>query len=527
MVNFDKFEKRVKEKYGKQEFPFDEQNWEKASKMIDASRQGKNRGGIFLLSAVALLCTTGLVYYFGFSDNAANLTKNTLASNGSTTTNEVVVKSETDTKTPNTNINSNLNTESNTSDVVNTNSESNATKNNSSVSNDNSTNFNRTSSVKGSFSKTKVDEKTEANENNISTSTSEIKSEKNTKTSEPVTTNENKANTNSIDSKPKKAEQIKSNAKTTLPTVLGSNNNQNNVKPITTNPIAAGGNSDKEGEVKPTTEPTKNEPAVTESANSITVVDIIPTQSSVTDSLPSVKTTRADSLKFPPPTGDGISYATNVKMEHNHKNFLFMEAGAAYLLGWTGNNGNDADGFNLVVGLNFQHYFSNIFSAQIGVQYNSIGNMTQTSHTISTVNYDLGIEKDITSIKYQKLHYVVAPIKLAVNAGKDNILGIGCNVAYLLNSESKNEKYKTYSNDPKAVKNNLTSTKETGYVQGFNPIDVQVSAFYRRKIYKGLSVNAEFIFGLTDTKSNTFFKSSTFERTTGFKLTLCYDLFKK
>ena len=45
MVNFDKFEKRVKETYGKQEFPFDEQNWEKAAKMIDASRQGKNRGG--------------------------------------------------------------------------------------------------------------------------------------------------------------------------------------------------------------------------------------------------------------------------------------------------------------------------------------------------------------------------------------------------------------------------------------------------------------------------------------------------
>ncbi|HWY11839.1 MAG TPA: hypothetical protein VN026_10970, partial [Bacteroidia bacterium] len=92
MVNFDKFEKRVKETYGKQEFPFDEQNWEKAAKMIDASRQGKNRGGIFLLSAVALLCTTGLVYYFGFSDSTDALKKNSLASNDLTANKELVVK---------------------------------------------------------------------------------------------------------------------------------------------------------------------------------------------------------------------------------------------------------------------------------------------------------------------------------------------------------------------------------------------------------------------------------------------------
>lgn len=137
------------------------------------------------------------------------------------------------------------------------------------------------------------------------------------------------------------------------------------------------------------------------------------------------------------------------------------------------------------------------------------------------------MEQDVTAIKYQKLHYLVAPIKVVFNAGDKNFIGFGCNVGYLLNSDSKKEKYKTNSNDPNATKNGLTSTKESGYVQGFNPFDIQLSASYRRKLYKGLSANAEFIYGLTDTKDNAFFKSNNFDRTVGFKLTLCYDLFKK
>ena len=364
-----------------------------------------------------------------------------------------------------------------------------------------------------------------------STSSPTDKTEEKNNTKPVSNTSENKSNESKANNNSKKTDQPKSNKSNTIPPVLGNNNTSNNkINETGINTVANnGGNGDKLGNPNSTN---NNSPTKTGS-NSDTVNNIValgadPVVSVVTDSSQSIKQMPVDSFKFPAiPKGDGISYATNVKMEHEHKNFLFMEAGTSYLLGWNGNGHTDAGGFNLVAGVNFQHYFTNNISAQIGVQYNSIGNMTQTSHTISTVNYDLGVEKDITSIKYQKLHYVVAPIKIAYTIQKNNIIGVGCNVAYLLNSDSKKEKYKTYSSDPNAIKNNLTSSKESGYLQGFNPIDVQISAFYRRKIYKGLSVNAEFIYGLTDTKNNTFFKSNTFERTTGFKLTLCYDLFKK
>ncbi len=533
MVDFDKFEKNVKSKYGNQEFPFDEQNWEKAAKMIDASRQGKNRGGIFLLSAVALLCTTGLVYYFGFSDSTKALQKNNLAANQVVTAKENVVANN---ETASVNETSNSNTEVNTN--------SNTTENNSTtpeitneVAKSNSSNIKLNSNTKTSLNSKKstavvTTEKTSA-ENNSNPTTENNTEEKSTNTS---SSSDIKSTTTT--SQPKKPTQAKSPAKTATPPVLGSSSTtQNTTKPSSTMPnttTSESGNPNKLGEV-PTTEenttvvetPTKNNPTIIDSSTTIVAATVKPTKNNVVDSVPPIRKSRADSLAAMLPKGDGVSYATNVKEKHNAKNILFMEAGATYLLGWNNGGNNEAGGFNLLAGVNFQHYFSNTISAQIGLQYSTISNLTNTTHTISTVKYDFGMEQDVTAIKYQKLHYLVAPIKVVFNAGDKNFIGVGCNVGYLLNSDSKKEKYKTNSNDPNATKNGLTSTKESGYVQGFNPLDIQVSASYRRKLYKGLSANAEFIYGLTDTKNNDFFKSNNFDRTVGFKLTLCYDLFKK
>lgn len=531
MVDFDKFEKNVKSKYGNQEFPFDEQNWEKAAKMIDASRQGKNRGGIFLLSAIALLCTTGLVYYFGFSDNKA-LEKNNLAVNQVVSTSESTVANN-ETAVANETSNVNADTEVNTSSNT---TENNLTETTNEVAKTNSPNLKSNSNNKIALNSTKTSgavttEKTIA-ENNPNLTTENNAEEKIINTS----SNSNIKST-STNPQSKKPTQVKLPAKTATPPVLGSGSSAQNTKPSSTIPNSTNnesGNPNKLGEVPKTEEsttgietPAKNNPTVIDSSDAIVAATVKPTKSNVVDSVPPMRKSKADSLAAMLPKGDGVSYATNVKEKHSAKNILFMEAGATYLLGWNGGGKNEAGGFNLLAGVNFQHYFTNTISAQIGVQYSTISNLTNTTHTISTVKYDFGMEQDVTAIKYQKLHYLVAPIKVVFNAGDKNFIGVGCNVGYLLNSDSKKEKYKTNSSDPNATKNGLTSTKESGYVQGFNPLDIQVSASYRRKLYKGLSANAEFIYGLTDTKNNDFFKSNNFDRTVGFKLTLCYDLFKK
>jgi opacity protein-like surface antigen len=173
------------------------------------------------------------------------------------------------------------------------------------------------------------------------------------------------------------------------------------------------------------------------------------------------------------------------------------------------------------------HYFNEHISLGAGVQYNTLNNLTHSSYTASTVNYDFGVKKDITTIKYLQLHYITIPVKIGFNAGKNNVFGIGANVSTLLNSDCRTDKYRTNNAEPMTETNRLSTKKETGYLTGFKAYDVQASAFYRRRIVKGLSVNAEFFYGLTDIKKNDHFKNNNFERAMGVKLTLCYDLFKK
>jgi hypothetical protein len=532
MVDFDKFEKNVKNNYGNQEFPFDEANWEKAAKLIDASRKGKNRGGIFFLSAVAILCTTGLVYYFGFSDNSNVLKGKDLATNSVNTAkqndntgNPVQVTSEN-----NSSVNNEENTKISTSSVADKNtSESNI--NNISSENSSNTTKNNSSLNNRNTSGKSVTEKS-VKENNVSNPTNTTKPEgkpNSTKTSSSG--KESQTNSDHV-STPKNNAVIASETQNSTPPVSGSDNNVTQGNPRTaTDPIVAStpANNERTGTVEPDNKSgvvKNNDPVVTDTTIGVFQASVKPSKSGI-DTLPKMSKGRADSLAAMMPKGDGISYATNVKVEHNAKNILFMEAGATYLLGWHGSGKNEAGGFNILAGVNFQHYFTGNMAAQIGVLYNTIDNLSNTSHTISTVKYDLGVEQDVTSIRYEKLHYVVAPIKLTFNVKENNIFTVGCNIAYLLNSDSRKEKYKTYSSDPNATKNNLTSTKETGYVKGFNPYDIQITAGYRRKIYKGLSANAEFFYGLTDTKDNTFFRSNNFDRNVGFKVSLCYDLFKK
>ena len=71
MKDMYKFENNLNKKLDEAEFPFDDQNWEKASAMIDASRDNRKPFFFYFLSGLALLLTTGLVYYFVGSANDA------------------------------------------------------------------------------------------------------------------------------------------------------------------------------------------------------------------------------------------------------------------------------------------------------------------------------------------------------------------------------------------------------------------------------------------------------------------------
>ena len=121
------------------------------------------------------------------------------------------------------------------------------------------------------------------------------------------------------------------------------------------------------------------------------------------------------------------------------------------------------------------------------------------------------------------MHYLTAPIRIGYSVNSKNTFGLGYNVGYLFNLNSNVELYAQTA----GKKGNATILKTSGYTQGFKTIDQQISIFYRRNLAKDLWLNAEFMYGLTDVKDNKFFNSNVFERNTGVKVTLIYNLFKK
>lgn len=511
------FEKNLKKKLDEAEFPFDEKNWEKASAMIDASRSNKKPFWFFILSAVALLITTGAVYFF-YNSSPDSSSENLLAVNGNkissaevTQVSNFVVETENISKTPTLsnvqteNKNTSVQTESNTDFTSDKIKKSNTKLDNSeAISNLKNKNILISNSIN-------TKQKTKSN------STEKTSTLKNTKHS-TTPPSENQLSKNSGNDEKTKSETSKE-----IPVVLGSNLiNNNPVKTISNNTLE-NGNSNKLGEIILPGNPNTT-------TNNV---------SFVTDSVIEVRTVTANTLmvnstdsvnKQIMPATDSSAILMSIAVPFQVKkttDFLYAEAGASYLLGWNSNGIQEANGFNLVAGFNYQHYFNTNISLGIGMQYTSINNLSQSTYTVSRVNYDFGVSKDITSIKYLRLHYVTVPIKLGFNAGKYNIIGVGANISMLLTDEYRDERYHTNNAEPMTENNQLSTKKGNGYFTGFNPYDIQASVFYRRKLAKGLSINAEFGYGLMDIKTNTHFKNGNFERSTGGKLTICYDLFKK
>lgn len=215
-----------------------------------------------------------------------------------------------------------------------------------------------------------------------------------------------------------------------------------------------------------------------------------------------------------------VDFINNFK----HNNYFSIEAGYSYLLGWKNSDIKEANGFNPLVGINYYNHVSQRTALSIGIQYTSVSNLSFNSHTSTIIKYGLGEESAITVITPNKLQYLLAPLKLEYTINPKNRIGFGFYAAYLLTVQSKVE---TYNEGYNITKANYTSSKTNGYTQGFSPFDIQGSLFYKRRLYKNLFLNTEFVYGLTDIKDNTFFKSKIVERNCGLKLSLVYNLFKR
>ncbi len=492
----EQFDKIINNKLNEAEFPFDEKNWDKASSLIDANRvlfATKNKSKNLLLFALAfiLICGVGVFTYFQFSNSTAVISDATINRNNlnKMVANPSIVKTQpTDIKSEA----KKMLALNNTSELA--------------TIPESSKNSKSDISLKEEIKKQNAVEHTENGElNKLTQSNSHNEKIAATNHTENIsspssivsenkyyTKNENVIVSNAGNDKGTTTKPLKLNTTSKILTVLDNN------KKIETANI-----SDPVLEIAETQNKEINN---YEYLNPIAFKITTPEQE--------CKNLNANFL---------LIYDNDYYKNTNRKlNYLNIEAGATYLLGWDADKVKDGVGLNYYAGINYGLYITKNVSFSAGIQGYSISNVKQPFFTATKTIYEFGATGTYTTIAANSLYYVAIPLKFNFAISTVSKFGVGLNTGFLVGGKNTIETYSKFD----GVTTNLKSQTIKGFYEGTNTKNFILTANYSHKLNKRASVNGEFIYGLSDifinTKTNT-----TKQSVVGFKLGLVVTLFDK
>lgn len=213
------------------------------------------------------------------------------------------------------------------------------------------------------------------------------------------------------------------------------------------------------------------------------------------------------------------------KNQNPKAHYLNIELGGNYLLGWEAKSGKDAKGLNWYAGLNYGRYLSKKLSLSFGFQAYNIANITQPFYLVSSKEYGFGSKNIYTRVTSGQLYYVALPLKLNYHINSSNSFALGLNTAYLASANNTVEKYYVMDNEEKSI-GSPADSHNTGVYQGTRMLNMMLSANYRAQFGKRIGINLEFNYGLTDIFENTETIKNK-EKTMGIRLGLTYTLFDK
>jgi len=510
----EKFDKILRQRVGESEFPFDAGNWDKASRMIDAERGaslGAKTSKYFLLFGALFLVIAGITF-FGITMNGGSSEKNTLAENKNNP--EMNNDNQANGSKPGAalvSVNSdNKNNESGSSE---NNNEGNTGSQNSNQNNySNANNLSNSSEVSSNGTSENANDKQGAgNEvsNNAATHSNDVSA--NNDLSEK--------NTNGAGDKSAK-DKTKSQGGGSMSTGTAKNSLGNTIKVSHDNKKtgrAGKKSTDKNKKSEKNNEDilnaSKEEVVEKESAENLEMRSSV---LQIWNKEGILKSTAYDFIRI----YDNDYFTKNKRKTHS----LNAEIGSTYLFGWETANGRDAKGFNAFAGMNYGIYLSKRSSISLGVQLYNVSNIKQAFYSKAAYDYDFGSNGNYTNITTNALYYFSIPVKAYVNIPKtDGKVGLGINTGLCFNGKSTME---TYTEKDK-VKSNVVETKQKGYYEGVNNVNILLSAFYNHRLSRRISVNGEVIYGLSDTYKNSVSNSNAKQKNIGVRLSLQYTLFDK
>ncbi|MDX2248152.1 MAG: porin family protein [Bacteroidia bacterium] len=172
-----------------------------------------------------------------------------------------------------------------------------------------------------------------------------------------------------------------------------------------------------------------------------------------------------------------------------------------------------------VLGIRYAYAVSPSFRLQTGLNYQSRGGLNADS-TYRSVEYAFGTETMATTISPQTLHYLEIPFLADIRLSGRHYLTAGVNLSFLANTRSKVHKQQILPFETQ----DLGTTREWGYKQGFKPLDINLTAGYGYYLGQGIRVGVQGNYGLRDITDEKFFLNTTPDRNLQLRLVLEYDL---
>jgi hypothetical protein len=501
-----KFDKIIKHKIEEAEFPFDEANWTKANKMLDAEKgvsAGKSAKLFMLAAAVLLMLGTGGFFTYKYFEGTAPSTETSENKHSENPASASDLKinnaSPSITESDKKELADNNHTQSMSNAV-----ETNAGKKSADKTKDRQSVNSYNDSELGAISNSNAERKT----NTMSTSGKDAKvvpatdaSTDNSSTKTATADNSSPAMTNSAGTNLNKDKNVIVKSKTAKPTGIR--------YPIGTSQ-PKGGYIDNE-----TSTPSMEETIFVSDENDYRIFAPLMKLSVLDVDSFSLRKTPYDFIRI-----YEDDYYKSVRKRKTH--FMNVEAGMAYMLGWNVPVGKDAKGFNTYAGINYGLHLGKRLSASVGAQIYNIGNIEQPFYTGSNVTYGFGSNGTYTSVASNSLYYFAIPAKVNFVLTKHDHIGVGVNTGFLFNGMNTVETYEMKD----GVKSNESKTRYSGYFEGTNTTNIMLSASYGHSFTKRMRVNAEFMYGISDTYKNSV-SSETKENNMGIRLGVQYTLFDK
>ncbi len=199
-----------------------------------------------------------------------------------------------------------------------------------------------------------------------------------------------------------------------------------------------------------------------------------------------------------------------------------VEGGTAWMSGWSTPQGTDGRGWNWYAGATINTQFSGRFGVASGFQVYNLAHVTQPFYAVQGKDYHFGSTQTGTTITSSNLLYVAIPLQVTYRLSNVNLFGLGVNAGYLSGASNSVRTYSVLDN----VVTPVSDETDKGVYNGVRPFNLMLNASFTTRICPRFALKAEFNYGLTDLFANNATVRNA-ERATGVRVGIRYTFLGK